>query len=166
MITVIASAGIVGATIYSLWIVQRALHGPNDQEWKIPDFSARETAIMLVMMLSLIWLGIYPQPVFDTSQQAISNLNMIGTPGKSAGNGGQGQQGDMGVPKDAVAKPASAVVSALALHIRRGEKAGSLPFQTLKKAGRDCRIKSGNDSIGFLTNDLGSKLPGGQDERG
>ncbi len=83
-ITVIAAVGIVGATVYSLWIVQRTFHGPNDQKWKIPDFSVREMAIMLAMMLSLIWLGIYPQAVFNTSKQAISNLKMIASPGATA----------------------------------------------------------------------------------
>jgi NADH-quinone oxidoreductase subunit M len=76
-VTVVAAAGIVGATVYSLWIVQRAFHGPNEQEWKIPDFSAREMAIMSVMMLSLVWLGLYPRPVFNTSKQAISSLKII-----------------------------------------------------------------------------------------
>ncbi len=87
VVAVIAAAGIVCATIYSLWIVQRAFHGPNYQKWKIHDFSAREAAITLVMMLCLIWLGLYPRPVFNTSRQAISKLKMISVAGKTLENG-------------------------------------------------------------------------------
>jgi NADH-quinone oxidoreductase subunit M len=93
-ITVIAAAGIVGATVYSLLIVQRAFHGPNEQKWKIPDLSFREMAVTLVMMLSLIWLGLYPQPVLNSSRQAISNLRMSASAGTKAEGARVGQEED------------------------------------------------------------------------
>jgi NADH-quinone oxidoreductase subunit M len=73
-ITAVAAVGIVTATVYSLWIIQRAFHGPNIHQWKIPDLSGRETAAMGVMIVSLVWIGLYPQPVFDTARPAIENL--------------------------------------------------------------------------------------------
>jgi NADH-quinone oxidoreductase subunit M len=75
-VAAIAASGIVFATIYSLWIVQRAFHGPNVQKWKIPDFSFREAAIMSLVLLSLVWMGLFPQPILNTSKQAIRNLKM------------------------------------------------------------------------------------------
>ena len=80
----VAATGIIAAAIYSLWIVQMAFHGPNEQKWKIPDFSIREMAIILVMMLSLIWLGLFPRPVFDTSRQALKNVTIMGPEGRAA----------------------------------------------------------------------------------
>jgi NADH-quinone oxidoreductase subunit M len=73
-ITVAAAAGIVTAAVYSLWIIQRAFHGPNLHRWSIPDLSGREMAAMAVMIASLVWLGLYPQPVFDISRSALENL--------------------------------------------------------------------------------------------
>jgi len=73
-ITAVAASGIVTAAVYSLWIIQRAFHGPNFHRWSIPDLSGREMAAMAVMIASLVWLGLYPQPVFDTSRHAIENL--------------------------------------------------------------------------------------------
>ena len=38
------------------------------------DFGARETITMVVMMLALIGLGIYPQPVLDIAQPVLQSL--------------------------------------------------------------------------------------------
>jgi NADH-quinone oxidoreductase subunit M len=73
-ITAIAAVGIVTATVYSLWIIQRAFHGPNTHHWNIPDLSGREIAAMAVMSASLLWIGLCPQPVFDTARPALGNL--------------------------------------------------------------------------------------------
>jgi NADH-quinone oxidoreductase subunit M len=73
-LTVLAAGGIVTATVYSLWIIQRAFHGPNTHRWSIPDLSPREMAITAVMIVSLVLLGLYPQPVFDTARPALENL--------------------------------------------------------------------------------------------
>jgi len=73
-ITVIASLGIVGATVYSLWFIQCVFHGRNNNDWKVRDLSIRETAVMIVMIAALLWLGLFPQQVFNTSRQALRNL--------------------------------------------------------------------------------------------
>ena len=88
--TAVAAAGIVAATVYSLWIVQRVFHGPNEQKWNIPDLSLRETVVMAVMVLSLVWLGLYPQPVLNTSKQAISNMKFMSSAGRTVENGAPG----------------------------------------------------------------------------
>jgi hypothetical protein len=48
----------------------------------------------LVMMLSLIWLGLYPQPVLNSSRQAISNLRMSASAGTKAEGARVGQEED------------------------------------------------------------------------
>lgn len=77
-VAAVAATGIIAATIYSLWIVQRAFHGPNVQNWRIPDLSFRETVVLAAMIVSLVWLGLFPQPVFDTSSQALKNMTIMG----------------------------------------------------------------------------------------
>jgi len=73
-ITVVASLGILASTFYALRMVQRAFQGPNTNGWQIPDLVPREKLMMAVMMLGLLLLGFYPQPVFNASAAALDNL--------------------------------------------------------------------------------------------
>jgi NADH-quinone oxidoreductase subunit M len=71
---VLAALGLIGSTVYALWIIQKAFHGENKAGWKLPDFSAREMAAMLAMIVVIVWLGLYPQPMLDTARQAIQHF--------------------------------------------------------------------------------------------
>jgi NADH-quinone oxidoreductase subunit M len=73
-ITVVASLGILASTFYALRMVQRAFQGPNTNGWQIPDLVPREKLMMAGMMLGLLLLGLYPQPVFNASAAALDNL--------------------------------------------------------------------------------------------
>ena len=73
-ITVVASLGVLASTFYALRMVQRAFHGPNTHSWQLPDLNPREAFMMAVMIVGLLGLGIYPQPVFNASGQALDNL--------------------------------------------------------------------------------------------
>ena len=48
--------------------------GPNTNGWQIPDLVPREKLMMAAMMLGLLLLGLYPQPVFNASAAALDNL--------------------------------------------------------------------------------------------
>lgn len=74
VLTILATLGMVAATVYSLWIVQRAFHGEKREEWKIPDLNARHLLNFGAMMAVLIWLGLFPQPVLDTAIPALHNM--------------------------------------------------------------------------------------------
>jgi NADH-quinone oxidoreductase subunit M len=71
-ITVIASVGLVFATVYALWILYRAFHGEPRVPWKIKDLSMREMAAITAMIIVILWLGLYPQPFLDTAQPSLS----------------------------------------------------------------------------------------------
>jgi NADH-quinone oxidoreductase subunit M len=73
-LAILASLGLIVATIYSLWIVQRVFHGPNQAGWKLADLSRRETAVLGALAALLVWLGVYPAPVLNTSKPAIGEL--------------------------------------------------------------------------------------------
>ena len=73
-IMAVAAGGMVLSVIYALWIVTRVFHGPNERGWKVPDLSARETVIFAAMILVIVWLGVYPQPVLDTARPAVETL--------------------------------------------------------------------------------------------
>ena len=67
-LTVLATVGIVFATVYSLWIIQRAFHGPLREYPKLHDLSPREVGIMALMIAAIVGLGLAPQPVLNTTQ--------------------------------------------------------------------------------------------------
>ena len=73
-----ATVGLVTAVIYALSLVQRAFHGePQATDRAIPDFSARHMTVMAAMIATLVWLGVYPQPVLDTARPALDNIQQI-----------------------------------------------------------------------------------------
>lgn len=73
-ITVVAALGILASTFYALRMVQRVFHGENAQRLQLPDLSAREGLIVAPMIVGLLWLGLYPQPVLNIFAPAMHNL--------------------------------------------------------------------------------------------
>lgn len=73
-LTVVAAVGLVTAVVYSLILVQRALHGEPHGAETLPDLGRRETAVIAVLMAAILWLGVYPQPLFDTAASGLANL--------------------------------------------------------------------------------------------
>lgn len=67
----LASAGLIAATIYSLRIIQKVFFGPQNPELKMKDLSVREKIIMGFMVIVIFYLGLFPQPVINTSKSAI-----------------------------------------------------------------------------------------------
>ena len=53
------------ATVYALWIVQRAFHGAETHGWSFADLRPRELGAFGAMIAALVLLGLYPQPVLD-----------------------------------------------------------------------------------------------------
>ncbi|MDE8342649.1 MAG: NADH-quinone oxidoreductase subunit M [Acidocella sp.] len=74
LITVIAAIGLIPAALYSLIAIQRAFHGPVDEERDTHDFGTRETAMMLVLAAAIIYLGVYPQPVLNIAAPSLNNM--------------------------------------------------------------------------------------------
>ena len=97
-LTIVAAVGLVAAVIYALILVQRAFHGSGPQVGRIPapahatnssapaafphlphqlhDLSARETVVLAVLLVAILWLGVYPQPLLDTASGGLDNLQV------------------------------------------------------------------------------------------
>ncbi len=80
LVTVVAAIGILASTFYGLRFVQRAFHGANVYEWKIPDLVTREVIALVPMIVLLVWLGLYPQPVFNIFRPAMIHLQQSMNP--------------------------------------------------------------------------------------
>lgn len=78
-ITIAATIGVLAATFYALQMVQRAFHGANVHRWNISDLTPREGLIAGVMIAGLLWLGFYPQPIFNTFRPAMNYLQTEAT---------------------------------------------------------------------------------------
>lgn len=64
-LTVIAAVGLVFAALYSLRMVQKVFLGPVAVNVPVKDLSARELTIMAALSISIVALGLYPQPVIN-----------------------------------------------------------------------------------------------------
>ncbi len=78
-VTIVAAGGLVLAAVYGLLMMQKAFFGPARSESMLPDLSHREIAIMLTLMAILLGLGLYPQPVLDTSAASMQHFLSIYT---------------------------------------------------------------------------------------
>jgi NADH-quinone oxidoreductase subunit M len=75
--TIVATLGLIGATLYTLVFFQRSFQGPNRNAWRIADLSLRETATLAVLAVALIWLGLYPQPVLDAADPSLARIQEL-----------------------------------------------------------------------------------------
>jgi NADH-quinone oxidoreductase subunit M len=73
----VAAIGVLAATFYALRFVQRVFQGPNSHAWQLPDLAVREGVMLSAMMALLLWLGLYPQPVFRLFTQAVNQFPAI-----------------------------------------------------------------------------------------
>jgi NADH-quinone oxidoreductase subunit M len=77
MATVLASLGLVAATIYSLWFMRGAFFGPCTRTGTLMDLGLRELLIVWAFVIGLAWLGLYPQPLMDAVAPSLSNLTAV-----------------------------------------------------------------------------------------
>ncbi|HXW68942.1 MAG TPA: NADH-quinone oxidoreductase subunit M [Dissulfurispiraceae bacterium] len=93
VITATAALGFVAAVVYSLWMFQSVFLGQGREtaahSGHMPDFGFREMAVMGAMMLALVYLGLYPQPVFDIAKRPLENIRLTAAGPDHAGYGGK-----------------------------------------------------------------------------
>jgi len=88
-LTVAAAIGVLFSTLYGLKFIQRALHGSNNHHWELHDLFAREVVIIAPMILILLWLGLFPQPVLNTFTATMDKLQQTASQQQQAYEGGQ-----------------------------------------------------------------------------
>jgi NADH-quinone oxidoreductase subunit M len=79
-LTVVATLGLLAATLYGLKFAQSAFQGPNPHHWRLPDMRFRESAILGLMMALLLWIGLYPQPVLNTVRPSLAAVQQSAFP--------------------------------------------------------------------------------------
>lgn len=86
-VTIAAATGLITAVIYALTLIQRALHGPPNPSLPtiLPDLTRRETCVAAAFTMAILWLGVYPQPLFNVVGTGLQDLT-ASQPGGTAAN--------------------------------------------------------------------------------
>jgi NADH-quinone oxidoreductase subunit M len=73
---VIAAIGIVLGAAYLLWLYQRVFWGPLDNPANavLADVNRRELGMMLALIVLMIWIGVYPKPLFDIMAKPVDYI--------------------------------------------------------------------------------------------
>lgn len=66
-IAVVSSFGAVLAALYLLWAYQRIFHGPLEgaDNHHTTDLTRREIGVIAPLVVAIVFIGIYPKPMFD-----------------------------------------------------------------------------------------------------
>jgi NADH-quinone oxidoreductase subunit M len=73
VITAVAALGMVLSAVYATALIQRAFHGAPGPH-VVRDLGRRETGVLALMAIGLLWLGLAPQPVFDLAAGPLQTL--------------------------------------------------------------------------------------------
>ncbi|MGD0650681.1 MAG: NADH-quinone oxidoreductase subunit M, partial [Verrucomicrobiia bacterium] len=73
--TSLATIGLVVTAIFLLGMMQKVCYGPLNEKWKgLPDMTGREIFIGAVLMAFMFWIGVYPAPLVNASNEAVKLL--------------------------------------------------------------------------------------------
>ncbi|KIA62810.1 NADH-quinone oxidoreductase subunit M [Nocardia vulneris] len=77
---VVATGALVLAAVYVLWLYQRMMTGPvKEGNERLYDLVPRELAVVVPLIAALLFLGVYPKPVLNFINPAVSQtLTTIG----------------------------------------------------------------------------------------
>ncbi|HKW93320.1 MAG TPA: NADH-quinone oxidoreductase subunit M [Methylomirabilota bacterium] len=73
---VVATAGIIFAAVYLLWMYQRVCFGEvtADANRRLVDLSPREWAVLLPVLLFIVWIGVYPTTFTAMTEPSVQAL--------------------------------------------------------------------------------------------
>jgi NADH-quinone oxidoreductase subunit M len=71
-----AALGIVLGAAYLLWMYQRVFWGPldNPDNQGLKDLNFRETMTLVPLVVLMIWIGLYPKPVFELMEKPVDYI--------------------------------------------------------------------------------------------
>jgi NADH-quinone oxidoreductase subunit M len=73
---VLATAGIIFAAVYLLWMYQRVVFGPvtREENRRLGDLSAREWVILTPVLALIFWIGVYPVAFTSKTEASVQAL--------------------------------------------------------------------------------------------
>ena len=75
-LAVLATAGIILAAVYMLWMYQRVAFGEitHEENRNLPDLTPREWAVLLPVLLFIVWIGVYPVAFTGKTEASVQAL--------------------------------------------------------------------------------------------
>jgi NADH-quinone oxidoreductase subunit M len=64
----------VFSTIYAVWFIFKVFQGQVEKEWNIKDLRFGEMLNLSMTIIGIIWIGIFPQTVFNTANKAVQRI--------------------------------------------------------------------------------------------
>jgi NADH-quinone oxidoreductase subunit M len=73
---VLAASGVIFAAVYMLWMFQRVMFGPLTREENrvIKDLNAREIVYLSIILVFIVWIGVYPKTFLSRSQASVDRM--------------------------------------------------------------------------------------------
>jgi len=73
---IVATSGVVLAAAYMLWMFRRVMFGPvdNPENRGLIDLGLREKVVMVAMLIPIIWIGVYPNPLLRRIEPSVIEL--------------------------------------------------------------------------------------------
>jgi NADH-quinone oxidoreductase subunit M len=71
-----ATFGVILSAAYALWLYRRVVYGALEKPSLagMADLSVREFAILTPLVLLTVYFGVYPKPILNMSEAAVTNL--------------------------------------------------------------------------------------------
>ena len=72
----LAATALISGAAYTLWMVKRVYFGPvaNENVRELTDINARETVMLGLLAVAVLWMGVYPKPFTDTLHVSVTEL--------------------------------------------------------------------------------------------
>jgi NADH-quinone oxidoreductase subunit M len=76
LVAILASLGIIFAAAYMLWLYKRVIFGKleNIQLKNIKDINFSEGSILIILCITVLFFGLYPDPLIETMRVSVDNL--------------------------------------------------------------------------------------------
>jgi len=74
--TILGTIGIVLSAVYLLWMYQRVMLGPveNEANRNVPDLNKREIISIIPILLFIVWIGVYPNTFLSKSEASVKRV--------------------------------------------------------------------------------------------
>lgn len=75
-IAFLAALTLILGAAYTLWLVKRVIFGEvgNDNVAALEDLNRRETIILSILAVAVLWLGVWPDPLVTVMHASVDNL--------------------------------------------------------------------------------------------
>jgi NADH-quinone oxidoreductase subunit M len=73
---ILAASGVILAAVYMLWMFQRVMFGPleNEENKKLVDLNAREIGLLVPLVIFMFWIGVHPVDFTKYSENQVTEL--------------------------------------------------------------------------------------------